>query len=448
MLVQTTPAATPTPTDPPPARLDTPRNIFAYIGDTMAFLAGLSFIPATTVLVGLASTLTTDKALIGVVAMSWSVASLIPQLVGARLVHGTRRQKPYLVVSSLIGRQTPLLFALWLLASDAQPALLTLGLLIATLVIFNLFDAITGIAWFDMLGRNLSPARRGRTIGIAQLAGSVLGIGAGFIVERLLSPDGLPYPRNYAVVFLCAWLGFFISLCFLFLYDENPMSEQTINESREGSFLGHVREALRADPVFQRLLLARALVGLETMAAAFYVVYIRERLQLPAASIGVFSVAFIVGGILGVVLFGALAARAGSRWVVRAAALLQASAPILAFAVAVAPGLDTSPALAYAAFAVILAINGATLRSYILGFAGYAIDQAPDRRRAIHVGVLNTLGGIVALSPVLAGAFLDATSRSGDGLGGYPIMFGAVALCAALGALLSFKLPRPTRQKA
>src|SRR5690242_5114232 len=132
-------------TEQDPAKLDTRRNIVAYTGDTMTFLTGMSFIPATTVLVGLASTLTNDKALIGVVAMSWSVASLIPQLVAARLVHGKRRQKPYIVLSSLIGRQTMLLFALWLLVSNAQPPLLTLGLLIAGIVIFNVFDSITGI---------------------------------------------------------------------------------------------------------------------------------------------------------------------------------------------------------------------------------------------------------------------------------------------------------------
>jgi hypothetical protein len=44
-------------TDPSPARLDTRRNIAAYIGDSVSFFSGMAFIPATTVLVGLASTL-------------------------------------------------------------------------------------------------------------------------------------------------------------------------------------------------------------------------------------------------------------------------------------------------------------------------------------------------------------------------------------------------------
>ena len=438
-----------TPRDTPREfRRDSRRNMVAYIGDTSSFLGGMFFIPATTVLVGLASALTSDKALIGVVAMSWTVASSIPQLVAAKLVHGKRRQKPYVVVPSLIGRQTILLFAVWLLVSNAQPPLLTLGLLIAAVVIFNIFDAITGIAWLDMINRNLTPRRRGRVIGTAQLLGSVLGIGSGLIVGRLLSPGGLPFPQNYAVIFICAWVGFMISLGFQFCLDENPMPEQTVSASNDGTFSGHMLAALRTDAVFRRVLIARVLTSIEAMAAAFYVVFIRERLQLPDNSIGVFSVAFIAGGIVGVALLGPLAERAGARSVVHVAAALQAAAPLLAFVVAVVPGLIIPPALAYGLFIVILAIDGAVGRSTILGFASYTIDHAPDRRRAIYVGVLNTLGGLVALSPALGGVFLDAASRNHGTPTGYAIMFGAVALCAALGAVISFTLPRPAQHDA
>jgi MFS family permease len=149
-----------------------------------------------------------------------------------------------------------------------------------------------------------------------------------------------------------------------------------------------------------------------------------------------------VGGILGVGMFGMLAERYGPRRVIHAATVLQFAAPVLAFVVAAWPRLaETSPGLAYAAFIVILAINGAVGRSALLGFSGYTIDRAPDRRRAIYVGVFNTLGGVVALSPVLGGVFLDYASRTLSEHTGYMLMFGAVALCAGTGALISFGLP-------
>ena len=426
--------------------LDLRRNQFVYAGDTISFISGLSFIQATTVMVGLASRLTDDKTLIGMVAMSWSVAWLIPQLVAARLVHGKRRQKPYLIIPSIIGRQTILLFAIWLAVTGAQPPLLTVWVLIGAVVVFNICDAIAGIAWFDMMSRNLTPRQRGRTIATAQLIGAVIGIGCGFVVERLLSPGGLPYPLNYAVIFVCAWIGFMISLGIIFFLKENPMSEEALTQSHEESFFSHIREALSSDAVYRRLLLARILTGVESMTAAFYVVYITGRLKLPDSAIGVFTIAFTVGGILGVGLFGMLAERYGARRVIHAATVLQFAAPALAFVVATWPGLaDSTPGLAYGLFVVILAINGAVSRSMLLGFSGYTMDRAPDRRRAIYVGVFNTLGGLVALSPVLGGAFLDFATRNLSESGGYTLMFGAVALCVAAGTIIGFGLPRLQR---
>jgi len=425
---------------------DKPRNIAVYMGDTISFIAGLSFIPASTVLVGLASRLTDDKVLIGAVAMSWSVSWLIPQLVAARLVHGKRRQKPYLIIPSIIGRQMMLLFAVWLAITRAQPPLLTLWVLIGSIVLFNICDAIAGISWFDMMSRNLTPRRRGRAIALAQLIGSIVGIGSGLIVERILAPGGLPFPLNYALIFACAWGGFMVSLVVVFFLQENPLSEETLIRSQEGSFFTHVREALQSDSVFRRLLLARILTGVETMAAAFYVIFITKRLLLPDSAIGVFSIAYIVGGILGVSLFGMLAERYGARRVIHAATLLQFTAPALAFIVAALPGLASiSPDIAYGLFIVILAINGAVVRSTMLGFSGYTIDRAPEQRRAIYVGVFNTLGGVVALSPVFGGAFLSAIAATLGEPTGYSLMFGAVALCAGAGMLITFGLPKPQR---
>ena len=444
MAVQPGVNITATAPSPSPVPLDSKRNIFVFIGDMVSFVTGLSFIPATTVLVGLASRLTDDKALIGVVAMSWSVAWLIPQLIAARMVHGKRRQKPYLIIPSVIGRQTMLLFAIWLAISGAQPPLFTVWLLIISVVVFNICDAIAGISYWDMMSRLLTPQRRGRTITTGQFFGSLLGIGAALIVERILAPGGLPFPLNYALIFVCAWIGFIVSLVICFFLQENPMSEEALTQSHEGSFFSHVREALHSDEVYRRLLIVRLLTGVENMTAAFYVVFIKERLGLPDSVIGIFSVALIVGGIMGVTLFGAVSDRFGSRGVIRSAIFLQFVAPLLALVMTLWPGLmDTSPTVVVAIFAVILAIDGAIGRASMLGFSSYVLDRAPERRRAIYVGVFNTLGGVVALTPVLGGFFLDHAMAALGGMPAYALMFGVAMLCAGAGAFLGLTLPKP-----
>ncbi len=443
MAVQPGVNITATAPSPSPVPLDSKRNVSVFIGDMVSFVTGLSFIPATTVLVGLASRLTDDKALIGVVAMSWSVAWLIPQLVAARMVQASASKNPTLIIPSIIGRQT-----VCYLPSGWQSAVRNRRshgmVLIASVVVFNFCDAIAGISYWDMMSRLLTPQRRGRTITTGQFFGSLLGIGSALIVERILVPGGLPFPMNYALIFVCAWMGFIVSLVICFFLQENPMSEEALTQSHEGSFFSHVREALHSDEVYRRLLVVRLLSGVESMTAAFYVVYVKERLGLPDSIIGIFSVALIVGGILGVTAFGAVSDRLGSRGVVRFAILLQFLAPLLALVMTLVPGLmEAAPTVVVAVFAVILAIDGAVGRSTMLGFSSYTLDRAPERRRAIYVGVFNTLGGVVGLTPVLGGAFLDHAVGLLGSTPAYAIMFGLAALCAGTGALLGFTLPKP-----
>ncbi len=100
--------------------LDLRRNMLAFGGDSMLWGIGTYFIPLTTVITVLASELTKDKALIGLLSLAWYVAYLLPQLFAAKLVHGKRRTKPYSVIPSIIGRPVILLFAAWLFFTRAS----------------------------------------------------------------------------------------------------------------------------------------------------------------------------------------------------------------------------------------------------------------------------------------------------------------------------------------
>jgi MFS family permease len=426
----------------PPVPLDAPRNALAFVGDIAAFMVGTYFIPPTTVLVGLASQLTEDKTLIGVVGMTWSVTWFLPQLVAAHLVRGKRWQKPYLIIPSLVGRNGLLLMALWLLITQAQAPLLTVWVLVGCLALFNVCDAVAGVAWFDMLSRALSSRVRARVVSIGQVVGGVLGIGAGLIVERVLQPDGLPFPQNYAFIFGCAWVAMAISLAIISLLRELPMTEAEHAHAQQVDFLSSLKVALRSDGIFRRVLVVRVLTGIELMAASFYLVFAKEQFGLGDAITGVVNIALIVGGIVGIAAFGWLAERFTALSVVRSAAAMQFAAPALALAFALlGPVLRASPAVVIAGFVIIFALRGAIEHSLVLGPVGYLLDNAPERHRAMYVGVINTLGGVVALSPLLGGAWLDALSASGQPLAAYAGMFALVAALAGVGTWLSFRLP-------
>jgi len=332
--------------------------------------------------------------------------------------------------------------ALWLLITQAQAPLLTVWVLVGCLALFNVCDAVAGVAWFDMLSRALSSRVRARVVSIGQVVGGVLGIGAGLIVERVLQPDGLPFPQNYAFIFGCAWVAMAISLAIISLLRELPMTEAEHAHAQQVDFLSSLKVALRSDGIFRRVLVVRVLTGIELMAASFYLVFAKEQFGLGDAITGVVNIALIVGGIVGIAAFGWLAERFTALSVVRSAAAMQFAAPALALAFALlGPVLRASPAVVIAGFVIIFALRGAIEHSLVLGPVGYLLDNAPERHRAMYVGVINTLGGVVALSPLLGGAWLDALSASGQAPAGYAVMFALVAALAALGTWLSFRLP-------
>ncbi len=370
-------------------------------------------------------------------SLAWYVAYLLPQLFAARLVHGRRRTKPYSVIPSILGRPVILLFAAWLFISRAQQPTLTVWLLIGMIAVLMIFDAFTTQAWFDMMGRALSPRVRARVITVNSLIGSVGGIGAGLVVAQVLASPQLPFPVNYALLFFLAWLFITFSLVsMLFIKERTSEAPPTTQAHQSGSdFNTKLREAWRNDPAFRRMLITRLLTGVENMAAAFYVVFARERLGLPDSAIGVFTIAYVVGGLIGITLFGTLSERYGPRRAINAACMLQFIAPLIAFILATFLPSNTS-SISYAALVLVMAINGAV---------SYAQDSAPEADRPIYVGAVSTIAGTASLLPVFGGVLIDTLLRSSLSATAYPTLFGIVVVVVGIGAWLSFGLPKTQR---
>jgi AAHS family benzoate transporter-like MFS transporter len=218
---------------------------------------------------------------------------------------------------------------------------------------------------------------------------------------------------------------------------EAPAAEET----SKSDFNAKLREAWRQDPAFRRMLLARVFTGVENMAAAFYIVFALEKLGLPESSIGIFTIAVVLGGLFGIIFFGWLADRYGSRRVVNAACTLQFIAPLITLGIALLP--IQSKEVALVAITLVMAINGAVNRSMMVGFFSYAQDSAPEADRPIYVGAVSTIAGTASLLPLLGGLMINAFTSAGLNTLAYIVLFAVAAGVAALGAWLSYGLPKP-----
>ena len=409
------------------------RNWLAYFADYALFGLGITFASPATVLPTFAAQLTTNKVLIGAVSAVWSGAWLLPQLLAANYVGGQARKWPILMRSAWIGRPMFLAFALFLVLGGARYPGLTLLLLILGIGFFAGMDALSAIAWFDMLGKTLGPRARARMMGAGQVTNGLLSFGAGALIAYLLGERGQAYPINYAVIFAAAGALFMVSMLACYFIVE-PREEGTHTESVPlGQLLTHMVALLRADPAFLRMNAARLLIGGAGMALPFYAIYALQELGFPLARVGVFVTVQTLGITLAGLAMGVLADRRGSHRVVQAIGLASLAAPLLALALS---GLGAGQAaLQEWLFPLVFGLTGLADGAVSLGYFNYILDIAPPAKRPAYMGLANTLSGLLLIMPLIGGWVVQTAS--------YRTAFALSAALVVPGVALAFTLTRP-----
>ena len=406
------------------------RNFSALVGDYVGFALGMTLASTTTVLPYLVERLTDSEVAVGLVSSVSSGAWLLPQLLFANLLTNKRRKKPYILLGGGIGRPIYLLYAVALGLGLHQHPTLALLLLFGVQILFFATDALASVAWFDMVGKMMPENRRGRLFGSGQLIGGLLAIGAGGLIAALLSEDGPPFPQNFALILALADLCFLFSLFSLSLVIE---PEETVDERRPvwRDYLPQLRDTLRQDRAFVRLILVRLLAGFDSLALGFYVLFATRELGLPPETLGLFTAAQTVGRILTSVGMGALAERAGSHRVIQLATGIGLTAPLMGLALLLSDANgDATTALV---FAWVFVTMGITISSGMLGHFNYALELAPAGQRPTYIGLLNTISGVLVVLPTIGGWILQATS--------FGVLFGLTAGVLVVAHALSLSLP-------
>jgi MFS family permease len=404
------------------------RNFFAFIGDYVFYGIASSFSDPGTVAPTFVGMLTDSEPLIGLVGTVWAAGWLLPQLVGAAVMNGRPRKKPYLMAMAYTGRPLMLLLALTMWAGLPRYPTPMLTIFFIMYGLFMLLDGVASVAWFDILARAVPLSRRGRLIGVAQLVSGVMGVGVGAAVEAILASPALPFPRNYALLFTLSALAHAPSVLALSLIREPPAIEPaTVARPSLRKMVRQLAEVWRQDADFRRLMATRWLTGLMDLAVTFYVLHAGEEFGVPQ---GRLLAARMAGGILASLGFGWLSERRGPRLVIWIGGVAAVSAPLLALLLhLIQPASVVVASLSYAAIYVLL---GITMSSRMLGHLNYTMEMAADEQRAIYIGLANTLAGLLVPASILGGVLLEASS--------YPVLFIVTAVCTGGGLVASLRL--------
>jgi MFS family permease len=403
-------------------------NFSVNLLDISFIMLGLSLVSRDTVIPLLMSKLTTSPVVIGLMSAVYSLGIYLPQLIGASVSEGMPRKKPFVTVVGGLGERVPYLvigLAVLLLAGPAP----TMAL-VALLLLLGISGASAGFAtpaWFDMIAKVIPVRRRGLFTGLGHGLGALMGVAGAVVIGVVL--DRWPYPQNFALLFVLAFVAMSISWVGLALNRE-PANPTVHPSAGLAHYLRRLPGILRADRNFARYIIAMMVVRAGTMAGGFFLVYGASRFQIGGAEVGLLTGVLIGCQALLNPLWGMIGDRYGHKLVLASGALTLALAALLA---SLAP---TWPWLVVA-----FALLGAFMSADTASFLTIIPEFCRDEDRPTYIGLANTLlAPVTTLAPVLGGWLIAWL--------GYEPMFALAALLACSGALfLASRVREPRRAK-
>jgi MFS family permease len=279
-----------------------------------------------------------------------------------------------------------------------------------------------GVAFQVVMAKVIPLDRRGRLLGLRDLASGIVLIGVsavgGFLLDRFGFAQGNGYTFLMAFVLTSLGLGAFASV-----------REPAGRELRKPSpFLQRIREVpalLRAEPDFRGFLSARILASGARGVLPLYIVWIGREYGMSGARLGLLTVAFSIAQSASTLGWGYLGDRRGYRVVFVLSSACSIAGTLLLMTV---PGLWVS----YVTYALV----GAGLGGFMIAGSNLVLEFGSERERAMRIATHNSSTELVSMGCFLgAGLIADQVSVEAA--------FGASLVLHALSILRILRVREP-----
>lgn len=401
-------------------------NYWIFLGDCFGFRLGMSIVSLSTIMPLLLTTLGASNLVIGLLSTLATAGESLPGTLAAARLRGRPLKKWWLLKVCVVERLFLLSNAVGLMLFARTRPHLAVAWVLTAWTMCTVFSGLCIPAYHSMLARCVAPEQRGGMIGwggaLSGLAGVFAAQAAGVVLVRL------PFPQNYAVLFVAAFI-ILIATILPFAWAREPADAVTAVPAipRSRSFGSHAFGAVLGNRGYLFAAAALAVMAFALMASAFYSTYAARALGADSVDVARFASVTVGAGVVSFPLLGRVADKHGHKRTLQLAALCFAAAAGAALAV---------PSLAAVYVSLVLAGAGTSgiLVSQNVIWGEFA-PTAADVPAYISTSMLLMMP-FRALAPALAGWMADTW--------GFPAMF-ATALVAGVVALsiLHFAVPEP-----
>lgn len=415
------------------------RNFILGVLNGAIFRFGWSFVDHNTVLPVFVSLLTSSKIIIGSVTTMRTFGWFMPQLFVASFTEHWERRKPvYILGATLRASSLFLLFLIIYLWGRNMSSLLLPSFLILY-GISCMGGGLTGLPFLDIIGKVITPRRRGKFFSLRLFLGGVLSVGGGLIVRYVLAhPRHFSFPDNYALLFLFALLAASTAML-LFTFVREP-TESPVTKKRSNLFiyLKNIGTLLQKNRNYNRFFWGIIFLNCGIIALPFYVIYGRAVLHFTQGMIGVFISAQMIGAMISALFWGFLSDRHGNKIVIQLSGFIGASVPLLVMLtvpISTMEWLKSFPQVPEIIYSVIFVLIGMNLNGLFIGQTNLLLEIAPRGKRATYIGVTNTAIGLTTLLPLLGGYIIQRTS--------YTVTFSLSLVLMFIGIFFTFFIVEP-----
>lgn len=286
-------------------------NYWVTVVEGGAFMAGMTFINANTLLPEIIRQLGGSPLLISLMPTLMGLGFLAPSVLTAHWIDRMPRFYPIVSFMGIFQRLPFLAAAIALFFATEGSTTLTMVIVAAAPLMSGIMGGISATAWQQLVARCIPGNRRASLFAHRYIIACVSGVVAGWVVTWLL--HNLPPLRAYAVLHLIAFMFLAFSMA-VFMMTREPRSPLPARASLTlWENLRLMPKLVIDDKPFRRYLASRLLRNGTFILAGFLAIYARESLNLPESFLGYFLIAQMTGAILGSLTAARIGDRAGGK---------------------------------------------------------------------------------------------------------------------------------------